>query len=127
MQMPHFLGYTTPLFGVAILLEYLFSKKFGLNLYAKKDFLSNIGFGAGVSVMGGLATSYYLSVYYLCFNFFEPYRESIFHYSSLGWSWKFWVLCILADDFTYYWFHRSSHTIRLFWACHVVHHSSEHF
>jgi len=30
------------------------------------------------------------------------------------------------DDFSYYWFHRSNHEIRLLWAGHVNHHSSEY-
>jgi sterol desaturase/sphingolipid hydroxylase (fatty acid hydroxylase superfamily) len=38
-----------------------------------------------------------------------------------------WVLLFFLDDFAYYWFHRISHEVRLFWASHVVHHSSEHF
>ena len=32
-----------------------------------------------------------------------------------------------ADDFSYYWFHRTSHECRFFWASHVVHHSSQHY
>jgi sterol desaturase/sphingolipid hydroxylase (fatty acid hydroxylase superfamily) len=35
-----------------------------------------------------------------------------------------WVFAFFADDFSYYWFHRESHSIRWFWASHVVHHSS---
>ena len=31
------------------------------------------------------------------------------------------------DDFSYYWFHRTSHENRFFWASHVVHHSSKHY
>jgi len=127
MQAPHFLIYTTPLLLGAILVEYLFSKKTRVKLYTKNDFISNIEIGAGGIIMGSLATSYYMSFYYFCFQFFEPYRESILHYSSLGWGWKIWILCILVDDFTYYWFHRISHNVRVFWASHVVHHSSEHF
>ncbi|TSD99826.1 sterol desaturase family protein [Skermania sp. ID1734] len=38
-----------------------------------------------------------------------------------------WVALFVADDFAYYWYHRTHHTIRLFWASHVVHHSSEHY
>jgi sterol desaturase/sphingolipid hydroxylase (fatty acid hydroxylase superfamily) len=38
-----------------------------------------------------------------------------------------WVALFLADDLAYYWFHRVSHESRLFWASHVVHHSSEHY
>ena len=42
-------------------------------------------------------------------------------------SWWAWPLLFLADDFAYYWFHRVSHESRVFWASHVVHHSSQHF
>jgi sterol desaturase/sphingolipid hydroxylase (fatty acid hydroxylase superfamily) len=37
-----------------------------------------------------------------------------------------WVTLFIVVDFVYYWFHRASHRIRLFWAAHVNHHSSEH-
>ncbi len=42
-------------------------------------------------------------------------------------DWWVWVLLFFADDFAYYWFHRVSHESRVFWASHVVHHSSEHY
>ena len=42
-------------------------------------------------------------------------------------DWWVWVLLFVADDFAYYWFHRVSHESRVFWASHVVHHSSEHY
>jgi sterol desaturase/sphingolipid hydroxylase (fatty acid hydroxylase superfamily) len=38
-----------------------------------------------------------------------------------------WVLLFFADDLAYYWFHRISHEVRVFWASHVVHHSSQYF
>ncbi|MBF6370587.1 sterol desaturase family protein, partial [Nocardia puris] len=38
-----------------------------------------------------------------------------------------WVLLFFADDFVYYWYHRTHHTVRLFWASHVAHHSSRFF
>jgi sterol desaturase/sphingolipid hydroxylase (fatty acid hydroxylase superfamily) len=38
-----------------------------------------------------------------------------------------WVALFVADDLSYYWFHRVSHESRLFWASHVVHHSSQHY
>jgi sterol desaturase/sphingolipid hydroxylase (fatty acid hydroxylase superfamily) len=41
--------------------------------------------------------------------------------------WWVWVVLFLADDLAYYWFHRISHVSRVFWASHVVHHSSQHF
>jgi sterol desaturase/sphingolipid hydroxylase (fatty acid hydroxylase superfamily) len=37
-----------------------------------------------------------------------------------------WVICMLLDDFSYYWFHRQNHMIR-FYGQHIVHHSSDNF
>jgi sterol desaturase/sphingolipid hydroxylase (fatty acid hydroxylase superfamily) len=42
-------------------------------------------------------------------------------------DWWVWVALFFADDLSYYWFHRISHESRVFWASHVVHHSSEHY
>jgi len=42
-------------------------------------------------------------------------------------DWWVWVLLFFADDLAFYAYHRSHHRIRLFWASHVVHHSSEHY
>ena len=41
--------------------------------------------------------------------------------------WWTYVLLFFADDLAYYWFHRIHHEMRIFWASHVVHHSSEHY
>lgn len=40
------------------------------------------------------------------------------------WSWG---IAILAADFTYYWMHRTEHEVRLLWANHVTHHSSNEY
>jgi sterol desaturase/sphingolipid hydroxylase (fatty acid hydroxylase superfamily) len=38
-----------------------------------------------------------------------------------------WAVAIVGWDFVYYWNHRMMHEVRLLWAHHVVHHSSEHY
>lgn len=38
-----------------------------------------------------------------------------------------WVALFVLDDFCYYWFHRLSHRVSLFWASHTAHHSSQRF
>jgi sterol desaturase/sphingolipid hydroxylase (fatty acid hydroxylase superfamily) len=43
------------------------------------------------------------------------------------WTWQSWVVGVIAVDFAYYCFHRSSHEVRFLWAAHVNHHSSEHY
>ena len=42
-------------------------------------------------------------------------------------TWWSLVLCFIGEDFFYYWFHRSAHRVRWFWASHVIHHSSQHY
>jgi sterol desaturase/sphingolipid hydroxylase (fatty acid hydroxylase superfamily) len=42
-------------------------------------------------------------------------------------DWWTWALLFFADDLSYYWYHRAGHRVRLLWASHVVHHSSEHY
>jgi sterol desaturase/sphingolipid hydroxylase (fatty acid hydroxylase superfamily) len=36
-----------------------------------------------------------------------------------------WALALLGWDHQYYWHHRFEHEVRVLWACHVNHHSSE--
>ena len=41
--------------------------------------------------------------------------------------WWSWVALFFAEDLCYYWFHRSHHGVRLLWAAHVSHHTSQYF
>jgi sterol desaturase/sphingolipid hydroxylase (fatty acid hydroxylase superfamily) len=52
------------------------------------------------------------------------YSLSPFQISEVWWTWP---LLLLAQDFFYYWSHRSHHVVRILWASHVVHHSSRRF
>lgn len=38
-----------------------------------------------------------------------------------------WAICLIACDFSYYWMHRCEHRVRVLWALHSVHHSSEEY
>jgi len=42
-------------------------------------------------------------------------------------NWWAWILLFFCDDLAYYTYHRAHHRIRIFWASHVVHHSSRHY
>ena len=42
-------------------------------------------------------------------------------------AWYTWVIAFVALDFLFYWEHRTAHRVRLVWATHQAHHSSEHF
>jgi sterol desaturase/sphingolipid hydroxylase (fatty acid hydroxylase superfamily) len=42
-------------------------------------------------------------------------------------DWWIWPLLFVLDDLAFYLYHRVGHEVRVFWASHVVHHSSEHY
>ena len=46
---------------------------------------------------------------------------------SLEVNWLYWLGLFLLTDLTYYWAHRMSHEVNLFWGGHVVHHQSEEY
>jgi sterol desaturase/sphingolipid hydroxylase (fatty acid hydroxylase superfamily) len=54
--------------------------------------------------------------------------QFFFVHALITWqeSLLYWMGLLLAEDFLYYWLHRFDHQVRLFWAVHVTHHSSEH-
>jgi sterol desaturase/sphingolipid hydroxylase (fatty acid hydroxylase superfamily) len=46
---------------------------------------------------------------------------------DLGHGWVAWLVAMIGIDFMYYWDHRAGHEVRLLWAAHVVHHSSQRY
>lgn len=116
---PAILYYAIPGFLLLLSIEAWFSYKEHRNLYEKKDTWSSLGLGIG-NVLTGFITKA------LIFEFFTfLYQFRIFELNDR--VWWFWILLFLADDFSYYWFHRTAHHVNWFWASHVVHHSSEHY
>jgi sterol desaturase/sphingolipid hydroxylase (fatty acid hydroxylase superfamily) len=53
------------------------------------------------------------------------FEHRIFELSESAW-WFFPAL-LVCEDFCYYWFHRLHHEVRLLWAAHINHHSSQHY
>jgi len=116
---PALLYYAIPGFLLLLSLEAWFSYRENKHLYGTKDTWSSLGLGIG-NVIVGLVTKA------MIFGFFTfLYRFRIFDLDS-G-RWEYWVLLFFADDFSYYWFHRTAHNVNWFWASHVVHHSSQHY
>ena len=46
---------------------------------------------------------------------------------TLGHGILAWIALFFLEDLCYYAFHRTHHEVRLFWAAHVNHHSSQHY
>ena len=116
---PAVLFYAIPAFVLLVIAEWYYSYKEQKALYETKDAFSSMALGIG-NVISGFGSKV------LVFGaFFLVYKFRIYTLdASLWWV---WVLAFFGDDFSYYWFHRSSHHIRFFWASHVVHHTSERY
>ncbi|QNK78466.1 sterol desaturase family protein [Winogradskyella undariae] len=128
------LVYGVPCFLGLIALELTYSKTSDdkKNLYNWKDLTSSVLLGLGSAVLAALIkTLSIITIFYYADELFNPLvdgvRTNIFGYESFGYAWYVWLLCMLLDDFSYYWFHRQNHMVRFFWAAHIVHHSSDNF
>ena len=118
-EFPNLILYAIPFFILAMLVELFVTIKMHIKTYEAKDAFSSIGMGLGNVLLGFLSKAIVLAI------FFYIYENFRFFTIPLTW-WSF-ILIFLADDFTYYWYHRVSHECRFFWASHVIHHSSEHY
>lgn len=117
-ELPNLIHYAIPFFVITIIIEVILTVKVKLADYEFKDAMTSITMGLG-NVIIGLFTKVLILAF---FTFL--YQFKIFTIPFVWWS---WILLFFAEDFVYYWNHRIAHESRLFWASHVVHHSSEKY
>ncbi len=104
------------LLGVEILVDNIQKTRY----YRWNDAISNINIGIGQQTLGLFfkilipITSYELIYHHGAF-----FKQEV---NALN-----FVILFIAYDFLYYWAHRMSHEINLFWGGHVVHHQSEDY
>jgi len=115
-EIPNLIHYAIPFFALTIVIEVILTVKVKIDDYNFKDAGTSILMGLGNVAIGLFTKGIVLSLFYLIYNFY--------HLFEITFNWWTWILLLFADDFCYYWFHRISHESRLFWASHVVHHSS---
>jgi sterol desaturase/sphingolipid hydroxylase (fatty acid hydroxylase superfamily) len=116
---PAILYYAIPGFLLLLSLEAWFSYKENKHLYEKTDTWSSLSLGVGNVIVGFASKAMIWSL----FTFLYQFRLFELDYRV----WLYWMLLFFADDFSYYWFHRTAHNVNWFWASHVVHHSSQHY
>lgn len=107
---------STPLYLIIIGLEVLLSNFRHNKLYTLKDTVNNVYLMICNSVIDLLFRGIYLLILDYCYQH---------HILSISSAVLYWLGLLVAQDFLYYWLHRFDHEIRLFWAVHVTHHSSE--
>ena len=116
---PPIIIYAIPFFVFAMLLEFVVSSNKNMKSYTAKDAFSSIAMGLGNVFIGFLSKLFVFAALYYVYESFRIFTIPI--------TWWSFVILFFLDDFSYYWFHRTSHENRFFWASHVVHHSSRHY
>ena len=120
--MPNFppvIIYAIPFFVLAMLLEFFVASTKNIKSYTAKDAFSSIAMGLGNVFIGLVSKLFVFAALYYVYENFRVFTIPI--------TWWSFIILIFLDDFSYYWFHRTSHENRFFWASHVVHHSSKHY
>jgi sterol desaturase/sphingolipid hydroxylase (fatty acid hydroxylase superfamily) len=86
--------------------------------YTVRDTATSISMGLGYVVFNLGWSLLYIGAY-----------EGVQHLTPLhiGTSWAAAIGVFVGWDFLYYWEHRASHRIRILWAAHINHHSSQKF
>jgi sterol desaturase/sphingolipid hydroxylase (fatty acid hydroxylase superfamily) len=117
-QLPDLIHLAIPAFIGLLVLEAVLDAIMRRELYEFKDTAASLTMGTGNVLLGLVNKGMVFAI------FTAVHRFAIF---NIGYQWWAWLVLFFADDFTYYWFHRVSHECRLFWASHVVHHSSQRY
>lgn len=109
-----------PVFFILIGIELLVERFTHQKLYRLPDAVANISCGITSQLSGLFLKIFGVGIYQFLFENFAvltPDRH----------TWWYWVALALLVDFAYYWAHRMSHEVNLFWGGHVVHHQSEEY
>ena len=107
---------STPIYCIIIGIELFLSNLQQRNIYSKKNVAANI-----YLMFLNMGLDFSLRVFTL------GILTYFFKFAFIKWqiSTANWILLIVFEDMMYYWLHRFDHEIRLFWAVHVTHHSSD--
>ncbi|TGK47697.1 sterol desaturase family protein [Leptospira kanakyensis] len=115
-----------PFYILLMLLEILYNRFKKKDYYFYEDSLADLSLGVLSRIFDGLIllglVFVYSELYKLSWG--VSFLTKIFLSPS---SALHWIVLFVLLDFLFYWAHRYSHEIKVLWASHVVHHSSEEF
>ncbi|HSV35686.1 MAG TPA: sterol desaturase family protein, partial [Ramlibacter sp.] len=110
--------YAIPAFLALVALEAAWLIRRGL-AYDGRDAFASLAMGVGNVFISSTCKLFWVAVYVVL------YKHRLWDIDmSRAWAWP---ALILGHDFCFYWYHRFSHRVRLGWAAHVNHHSSQAF
>jgi len=109
--------YALPIFLIVILAEAYIDRRADKDLYERRDTMASMWMLVLTAIVEFIPKATAFIIFYLLHDL-SPMGDVIQR------QWWAWGILFFLDDFTYYWFHRMNHEVRLFWAGHVPHHSS---
>ena len=112
--------YAIPVFMLTILLEAWIARRRGIATYDIPDALTSLHHGVLSQLAAAFSRVFTLGLYLAVWEQFRTFDLSPANPLV-------WIFALFAYDLGYYWYHRLSHEVALFWGGHVVHHSSEYF
>jgi len=108
-----------PIFFLLIGIELAVERFSHRKLYRLPDAIANLSCGITSQLSGLFLKVLAIGVYEVVHSNFALFQ--------LEKNWMYWVALFFLVDLAYYWAHRMSHEINLFWGGHVVHHQSEEY
>ncbi len=108
-----------PIFFILIGIEVGYGYYKDKKIYRLNDAVTNISCGIVEQLTGVFAKVFTVAAYHFVFTHFAIFE--------LQPTWYWILICFFGVDFCYYWAHRMSHEVNLFWLGHVVHHQSEDY
>ncbi len=109
---------SVPIYAILIPLEIILSNYRRQKFYGWKETLMNVYLNIVNAGIDLLLRSFALGV----LIYMSQYKLNL-HWSPI----VYWVLLFLCEDFLFWVEHYVDHSVRLFWAVHVTHHSSEEY
>ncbi len=109
-------AFITPIVVFLLFFEIIYSVISKNGKYPFQDTVTNLGTGIGNQCIN-LGVAFFVFKWYGWLFNMTPFEIPI--------TWWSLILLLLLQDFVFYWFHRIGHTVNVFWAAHMAHHSSE--
>lgn len=108
-----------PVYFLLIGIELIVHRIQATRSYRLNDAVTNINCGVTSQVSGAFLKVLTIGLYTLIYEQFRLF--------TVADTWWTWAIAFVAYDFFYYWAHRMSHEVNLFWGGHSVHHQSEEY
>ena len=108
----------SPVFLALLALEYAVAHAQRRDIQTTRDTATSLALGVG-SVFANAGWKLAAAGIYLWVH-----EHRLISLGDGGWA---FAAALLAVDFAYYWFHRLHHEVRVLWASHVPHHSSQRY